>query len=110
MMGGLWGIRKSANIRMKEEYDAYCQHLVSHGWAHDQDFLAERIYPLVKRQMLVHYSNDRARMEEVCVEFPFAWTNDIYCGRVELDGFMDANTPSEQRRIALPKTYIKLSR
>lgn len=109
MMGGLWGIRKSANIRMGKEYDLYRQNAVVRGWAHDQDFLAERIYPLVQWRMLVHYSNDRGRMNEICVEFPFDWTDGIYCGKVETGGFTEV-VPSESRGIVFPRSYVKLSR
>jgi hypothetical protein len=84
MMGGLWGLRKSAGIHVGNEYKSYKEDTsMGHRVAHDQNFLGDAIYPKVVSQMLVHYSNNRGRVGEHAVEFPFVWTNDVYCGRIE---------------------------
>ena len=85
MMGGLWALRKTAGLNMHAEYAAYTIDVTKgHRNGHDQNFLSDVIYPKVVGRMLVHYSNGRKKIGETAVEFPFHWTNDVYCGRVEL--------------------------
>jgi hypothetical protein len=106
MMGGLWGLRKSAEISVREAYATYKEdESLGHRVAHDQNFLADVIYPRVKTRMLVHYSNGRKIAGEHAVEFPFQWTNDIYCGRIET-GFID--TPGPKRLLALPQVVTRV--
>lgn len=96
MMGGLWGLRKSAGLSMRQEYASY-QEDTSRGWrhAHDQNFLADVIYPKVVDRMLVHYSNQRRIADEHAIEIPFEWSNDCFCGRTE-GKFSDRQQPSLQ--------------
>lgn len=85
IMGGLWGIRKSAGICMKQEYTSYHEDPTL-GWrhAHDQNFLGDVIYPKIVDRLLVHYSNGRVRSgENYAVEIPFTWSNDCFCGKTE---------------------------
>lgn len=106
MMGGLWGIRKSAGINLHELYTAYKEDLsLGHRLAHDQNFLADALYPLVKSRMLVHYSNGRKMPGEHAVEFPFNWTNDVYCGRIET-GFIDR--PDPKPLLSLPQVTVRI--
>lgn len=95
MMGGLWGMRKSAGLNIHEQYASYHDD-ESEGrrWGHDQNFLADVIYPQVVSRLLVHYSNGRVKIGEHAVEFPFKWTNDIYCGRCE-ESFKDMPEPPQ---------------
>lgn len=105
MMGGLWGLRKSAGISIRALYASYTEQPErGHRHGHDQNFLSDVIYPLVLPTLLVHYSNGRAKKGEHAIEFPFAWANDVYCGRVELE-FLDA--PEPPKKLALP---LRLSR
>lgn len=84
MMGGLWGMRKSAGINMHEEYTAFCGENHARMFGRDQDFLAARVYPKVVARLLVHACERVGRCPiETCVTFPFEWTNDVYCGRIE---------------------------
>ncbi len=83
LMGGLWGLRKSAGIVIADEYIAFKNNPVDFGIAHDQNFLSGRIYPKVVDKLFVHYSNGRLYEGESGEEFPFAWTNEMYCGRIE---------------------------
>lgn len=86
LMGGLWGLRKAAGISIRQQYATYTEDTSNgHRHAHDQNFLADVIYPKVLSRLLVHYSNNRSHSGEHAVEFPFAWTNNIYCGRIETD-------------------------
>lgn len=83
IMGGLWGLRKSAGIIVGDEYIAFKNNPIDFGIAHDQNFLSGRIYPKVLDRLFVHYSNGRFHTKEHGEEFPFAWNNDMYCGRIE---------------------------
>jgi len=94
MMGGLWGLRKSAGLIMQNEYIKYVHRpAVENHHGHDQDFLSFAIYPKISSKTLVHYSNGRFLAGESAVEFPFPYTNDIYCGRIEDDTFQDSPQP-----------------
>lgn len=108
MMGGLWGIKKAANINIHEEYNRFKDNPnEKHGMGHDQNFLTDRIYPLVRPVLLVHYSNGRLLFGEKAVEFPFDWTNDVYCGRVELE-YLEYPQPPEKRRFVLPEVFVRV--
>jgi hypothetical protein len=94
MMGGLWGLRKSAGLSMRQEYASY-QEDTSRGWrhAHDQNFLGDVIYSKVLDRMLIHYSNGRRSPNEHAIEIPFEWSNDCFCGRIERT-FVNKQPPS----------------
>jgi hypothetical protein len=83
LMGGLWAIRRSAGLNIQEQYQAYLQNPTDMGIAHDQNFLSARIYPQVVSKLLVHYSNDRTFVNETSEPFPFAWSEEVYCGKIE---------------------------
>lgn len=100
MMGGLWGIRKSAGLSLRALYAEYTGHPeLGHRNGHDQNFLSDVVYPRILHTLLVHYSNGRAKRGEHAVEFPFEWSNEVYCGRVELE-FLDS--PEPPRKPQLP--------
>jgi len=92
MMGGLWGMRKNANLNIQNEYEEFKRNPFEHGMGHDQNFLSQAIYPKVKHGLLVHYSNERYLPGEHAVKFPFEWKNDVYCGRVE-ENYLDLPDP-----------------
>lgn len=108
MMGGLWGIKKKAGINIHEEY-AYFKNNPNekHGVGHDQNFLTDRIYPKVRSILLVHYSNGRMLPGEKAVEFPFDWSNDTYCGRIE-SKYLETPQPPEKRKTFLPETFVRV--
>lgn len=83
LMGGLWGLRKTAGLNLHEQYQAYLRNPVDLGIAHDQNFLSAHIYPQVLPHLLVHFSNERTFDGEFAEPFPFEWSEDIYCGKVE---------------------------
>jgi len=106
MMGGLWGLRKSAGLNVHEVYAQYREdESLGRRLAHDQNFLTDVVYPAVKPRLLVHYSNGRKIAGEAAVEFPFTWTNDIYCGRIET-GFIDS--PPPRTTWTLPQTLTRI--
>ena len=85
IMGGIWGMRKTRGINIQaldEEHRNSGTH--AHGMGVDQDFLIDCVYPLFTSSMLIHSSQTwRYRHSEIIIPFPFAYTNDIYCGRIE---------------------------
>jgi len=84
IMGGLWGLRKSAGVVVADEYVAFKNNPIDFGIAHDQNFLGARIYPKVLDRLLVHCSiSQRVRKGEHTEAFPFAWSPDLFCGRIE---------------------------
>lgn len=83
LMGGLWGIRKSAGLNIQDQYQVYLRNPIDMGIAHDQNFLSAHIYPQVLSRLLVHYSNDRMLANETAEPFPFAWSEELYCGKIE---------------------------
>ena len=107
MMGGLWGIRKSSGLNLTYEYSKYREATeLGHRHGHDQNFLADVIYPKVVSKLLVHYSsNERRLTNETAVEFPFEWIDDIYCGRIE-SGFCETQQPPIKK--SLTPSIIKI--
>jgi hypothetical protein len=105
MMGGLWALRKSSGINMHHEYATYSEDAAhGHRNGHDQNFLADVVYPKVVDRMIVHYSNNRRRLGETAVEFPFTWINDVYCGRIECD-FYDTPQPPPKSIFMEPPVF-----
>jgi hypothetical protein len=102
LMGGLWGVRKSAGLVIADEYTVFKSNPMDFGIAHDQNFLSARIYPKVLDRLLVHSSNRHTRKGEHVEEFPFAWSPDMFCGRIECPP-----PPSNHRRVFkfLPTTH-----
>jgi hypothetical protein len=84
LMGGLWGIRKSAGLRMRDLYASYREDpSLGHRVAHDQNFLMDVVYPRVLNVLLVHYSNATVFKGETAVSIPFQWSPDFFCGKTE---------------------------
>jgi hypothetical protein len=111
MMGGLWGIRKSSGLSLRDEYAAYKEDTTKgHRNGHDQNFLADVVYPKVVDRMLVHYSNGRRKLGETAVEFPFDWVNDVYCGRIECDFYDTPQPPPKLRSASAPLSFLRISR
>jgi hypothetical protein len=103
IMGGLWGLRKSAGINVEAEYSNYNEDKsLGHRLAHDQNFLADVIYPKVVSKMLIHYSFVRDIKDRHFVKFPFEWSLDLFCGKVET-AFYDAPQPPRRHLSFLPE-------
>jgi hypothetical protein len=112
ILGGLWGLRKVSGFSMRDEYAKYIEDTsLGHRWAHDQNFLADIVYPRFLSHSLVHYSHRRIfKGENNTVPFPFDWINDIYCGRIEQPAFREPPIPHEKPLSFLPNVVVKLSR
>lgn len=109
MMGGLWGIRKSSGLNLHAEYATYQEDKErGHRQGHDQNFLADVVYPKVVGRMLVHYSNGRRKLGETAVEFPFEWINDVYCGRIEMDYRETEEPPRKNPVVQMPYASLRL--
>jgi hypothetical protein len=96
IMGGLWGMRKIEGINIQA---LYAEHKASgargHGMGFDQDFLIDCVYPRVTSVLMIHSSQTwRYRPFEVLHAFPFTYTNDIYCGRVEGAEYSEPTAPA----------------
>lgn len=116
IMGGLWGMRKASDIVIRSIYDAYkVSGAKGYGMGLDQDFLIDCVYPRVMNAILIHSSQVwKYRSGEVLHPFPFTYTNDIYCGRVECGSYVEpAVSPTdpslvEQPSEEPPKIFTKL--
>lgn len=51
ILGGMWGSKKGVIINMKELIDEYVK---GNFWQVDQNFLREKVYPLIRLDSLVH--------------------------------------------------------
>ena len=108
IMGGIWGIRKSAGLHMQTEYANYHEDKsLGHRLAHDQNFLGDVIYPKVLPKLLIHYSFHKRTGETNAVEFPFEWSGDVFCGKTE-NIFYDTPQPLERRSLVLPEAHIRV--
>ena len=112
ILGGLWGLRKVPGFSVRQAYENYTEDKeLGHRWAHDQNFLADVIYPKFLSQSMVHFSHKRIfKGENFVFPFPFEWSNDIYCGRIEEPMFRETSIPREKPLSFLPNVVVKLSR
>lgn len=109
LMGGLWGLRKSSGLNMHEEYAAYKEDAArGYFFGHDQNFLMDVIYPKVADRLLAHYSNGRRTAIETAVEFPFTWSNDTYCGRVEVNRYVEVPQPPMKKPSQFPVAVVRV--
>lgn len=95
IMGGMWGMKKIEGIHIQTLYREHIQNSPrGHGMGVDQDFLIDCVYPKITSVMLIHSSQTwRFRPFEVLVPFPFTYTNDIYCGRIESPMYGEPTPP-----------------
>jgi protein O-GlcNAc transferase len=111
ILAGLWGLRKGAfqgSIRMA--FQKWTPVHAGSGdpndptsFGMDQNFLWRVIYPTLRPNALVHYSNHMLFIGEVGKEFPFAWSEDVFCGKVELEAGPSSDVaPRELRVSTLP--------
>ena len=107
MMGGLWGIRKSAGVRIRDLYGSYTEdESLGHRVAHDQNFLMDVVYPRVLNSLLVHYSKGPVFRGETAIPFPFQWSPDFFCGRTEIV-YQD---PPAKLDMAMPLSFLHAAR
>jgi hypothetical protein len=116
IMGGLWGMRKVPDISIRSLHDEYkISGAKGYGMGLDQDFLIDCIYPRIMHSILIHSSQTwKYRSGEVLHPFPFTYTNDIYCGRVESSNYVEPSVSSidpalvEESASDPPKIFTKL--
>lgn len=84
ILGGLWALRKTEGLVMRQAYAEYLQNPTDYGVAHDQNFLVAHLYPRVFGHVYVTYDRPENLFDgEDGDPFPFPWTPDLYCGRIE---------------------------
>ena len=89
---GLWGVRKGVfATTLRQAFQDWTPIHAGNGrpddpasFGIDQNFLGRVIYPSIRPLALVHYSNGQLFREEGGKEFPFVWSEDVFCGKVEL--------------------------
>lgn len=90
MMGGLWGLRRSGSVPVYSCFQHYLENQqILSDIGKDQTFLNLYIWPRVAHSLLVHTSIAYNTGRDTLVPFPFKWTNDIYCGRIEPIGYVE---------------------
>ena len=95
MLAGLWGLRKSSGISVKTLFEEYLTYPVDLGFGvngMDQSFLITYVYPLIKTKLIAHTSNNQQFVGEHNVPFPFPYTDQIHCGKVDGPEFVDTVT------------------
>ena len=118
IMGGMWGIRKTANIVIRDQYKLFSENPIDKGIGNDQNFLSTYVYPYTWTKALIHYSHSCILAGEIGVKFPFEWKNETYCGRSDggIGKFIDhpqppmgteihPNTRDQRIRQSLPKLF-----
>ena len=94
MLGGLWGLKRSGGIPVLSCFHHYLENQVLLDMGKDQTFLNMYIWPRVRHSLLVHTSIAYNTGYDVIAPFPFKWTNDIYCGRVEPLKYVEPPQPT----------------
>lgn len=109
IMGGLWGLRKGAIPSVRKLYaawipanDGFGNPNDVEGFGVDQNFAGLEVYPRVSERSLIHFSHNRLE-DEMTMRFPFPYTNDIYCGRVQTVPFVDSPAPTMG-----PLSFVKI--
>lgn len=108
VMGGLWGMRKIDGMNIRNLYTDYKKRAAhDYGMGLDQNFLIECVYPKVVSVMMIHSSQKwKFRDYETLFAFPFTYTNDIYCGRIENAQYREPGPPAEAFRNTPKNTSI----
>jgi hypothetical protein len=108
MLGGLWGLKRSAGIPVYSCFQHYKENQVTLEMGKDQTFLNMYIWYRVRHSLLVHTSIAYNSGNDILVSFPFPWTNDIYCGRIEPLGYVEPPMPEPEVRVVPKQTSSKL--
>jgi hypothetical protein len=100
LMGGMWGIRKSAKLNISKQYERFMKDPIDRGYGIDQSFLSSYVYPYIRNVLLVHIGEGPAYDREHFIRFPFPYSNTFFCGRDDGSDFVD--TPEPMRRAVFP--------
>jgi hypothetical protein len=86
ILGGLWGIKKDCiSSKIEDLYKQYnSNNLIFNDVQHDQNFLRDKLYSLVKDTMIIYTFNEKMRMtqNENIMKIPLNIINDDFCGLV----------------------------
>jgi len=96
---GLWGMHK-INVNIRSLYEQFLKNpkeLFFGNDGIDQSFLGSYIYPLVTSKTLIHYSHRHILVGEIGIEFPFPYSDDSHCGKIDGPEFVDQNEDSKVR-------------
>jgi len=110
ILAGLWGIRKSRRIHIRSLYEQFLKNPKELFFGEDgidQSFLGSYLYPIIKPNLLLHYSHRYIVIGENGIEFPFVYDDSCYCGKVDGSEFIDTNAPNEIPRITVVKEVSK---
>ena len=109
LMGGLWGLKAGSGVSLRTDYASYVEDVSKgHRNGHDQNFLADVVYPQVVSRLLIHTGKGLILPGEThVVKFPFEWSADIFCGQVETT-FTDHPEPRPRGLDFLPLVYIRV--
>jgi hypothetical protein len=90
MLGGLWGLKRSAGVPVLMCFEDYKQNQTNmSGIGKDQSFLNTYVWTRIAHTLLVHSDLKFSAPGDTIVPFPFEYTNEIYCGRVEPIGYVE---------------------
>lgn len=113
MLGGTWGLKREANVPIGLCFEHYrTEQTNPFNIGKDQTFLNLYVWPRVRHSLLVHTSIAYRSEGDMIVPFPFPWTNDIYCGRIESPGYSEPRKPPLPKPTlfdSLPTVRVKLS-
>jgi hypothetical protein len=111
IMGGLWGMRKISGINVRTLYQDYKNsNPRGHGMGLDQDFLIDVIYPRTVGLHMIHSSQTwKFKTSEILISFPFPYTNDIYCGRVEHINYVEPIAVIPEPHRVVQASYVTSS-
>lgn len=121
LLAGMWGLRKGLiSTPIRTLFEAWTPRFAGsgietdpNGFGIDQNFLVLELYPMIKSRSYVNYSCDKLYVGETGTEFPFDWSNDVYCGRPELNtNSVYVDVPSRQRPsygLRLPEIAIRVA-
>jgi hypothetical protein len=96
LMGGMWGIRKKANLNISEQYEHYLKNPIDRGYGVDQSFLSTYVYPYIRNVLLVHIGEGPIYYGEHAIKFPFPFSKDFFCGRDDGSDFIDVPEPTKR--------------
>jgi hypothetical protein len=96
LMGGLWGIRKSAKLNISKQYERFMKDPIDRGYGIDQSFLSTYVYPYIRSALLVHVGEGPAYEREHFIKFPFLFSKTFFCGRDDGSDFVDVPEPTRR--------------
>ena len=83
IMGGLWGIRRSAlEIPMSDMIEKWLSDKIDFSYLIDQQFLREIVYPLLKSSAMIHDRFNLYESSDKLTPFRINIQDELFCGQV----------------------------